>query len=120
MTHLLFHKTPNLVSSEPGAAQVLSLLPSGEEVLCDVRAPKTRADFDVPLQLLIRLSFKLVPKPIANDGCVLGNIIWRERALISAKICPSFFDLCKFPSMNFLRFNRIARAERESNFCLPD
>jgi hypothetical protein len=27
MTHLLLHKTPNLVSSEPGAAQVLKDAP---------------------------------------------------------------------------------------------
>jgi hypothetical protein len=29
MTHLLFHKTPNSVSSEPGAAQTICLLALG-------------------------------------------------------------------------------------------
>jgi hypothetical protein len=39
MTHLLLHKTPNLVSSEPGAAQSASQ----EQIACRFRAVDMQA-----------------------------------------------------------------------------
>jgi hypothetical protein len=87
--------------------------------LAVARTPQACTDFNIPLQLLVRVCLDLAPEMLTDRSCMLRNIIGRQRTPAAPQISPTFLDFGELQRVQPLCLGRVPCTQTEALLALP-